>query len=128
MSTKQTSDNSDGKVLLYLIAGVLLAAVLFVGSCVIHQQKVELMDTFTASSPGTVTRVESYRKRRNKHRITAYRYYVSFKDSDGVAHEGESLAQSERRPVHSEGDSVTVRYDPMKIDDACVIAGDEDLV
>ena len=111
-----------------VVIGIAFIAVVFIVLAIQHRQRMDLVETFTSSSSGIVERVDSYRARRNKRSITVYKYFVSFKDSDGIPHEGESMARSEKKPIHSEGDAVTVRYDPMKADEACVIEGNEYLV
>ena len=126
MTTTRRSDSDTGPA--GYIVGLVMSVILITLSSISHCQKVKLMDTFTSSSPGVVSRVEEGYTRRSKRRIRTYSYVVSFDDSDGIGHEAESLAHSERRPIHSEGDEVTVRYDPMKADEACIIAGDEHLV
>lgn len=90
-----------------------------------HSQRVALVDTFTATSDGIVTQVESHRKKSGKRWVDEYTYFVSFADSDKVEHSGESLAKTKRRQIHKEGDEVRVRYDPMRADEACLIEGDE---
>lgn len=126
MATIRRSDNDTGPA--GYIVGLALAVILIAISSITHCRNVKLMETFTASSPGVVSRVEEGHTRRNKRRIRTYSYVVSFEDSDGIGHEAKSLARSDRRPIHSEGDEVIVRYDPRKADEACVIEGDESLV
>lgn len=128
MRNKNTDSGNDKSAMMTLLFGIVLFVVALIVTSIQHQQKMDLIATFTTSSPGIVERVEPYKVRRNKRRITKYKYFVSFEDSDGIRHEGESMARSEKKQIHSEGDAVTVRYDPMRADEACVIEGDEDLV
>lgn len=121
------TQGTSGSKFAGLLIGLLIVVVVIAAGCISHQKRVELVETFTATADdGVVERVEERRVRRNKRRITEYTYYVSFSDDDGIRHEGESLARTEKVRRHDEGDHVSVRYDPMKIDEACIIAGDED--
>lgn len=112
------------------IIGIVLSAIIIAVSCVRHQQDLRTIETFTATATdGTVERVESRRVRKSKRRrVTKYTYYVSFTDDDHVRHEGKSMGESENKQIHSEGDRVSVRYNPRDADGQVVIEGDEDLV
>lgn len=112
-----------------LVLGLLIAVVALVASCVAHQQRMDLVETFTATaSDGVVERIDVSRVRKNKKRVDRYTYHVSFSDSDGIRHECDSLATTDRVKIHEEGDHVEVRYDPMKADEQCLIVGDESRV
>lgn len=126
MSRRQSDPQAS---LLGLIIGLVIAAIAITVSCVAHQQKLDLIETFTATADdGVVEQVKVERVRKKKRRIDRYTYRVSFSDSDGIRHECDSLATSDRTKIHEEGDKVQVKYDPMKADSACLIVGDESYV
>lgn len=81
-------------------------------------------DHLTSEAEGYVSRVEmSQSSSKGRNRIT-YLTYVTFTDSDGQTFTARSVVNGSKR--HSEGDQVTVHFDPRDPEAGCLIVGDED--
>ena len=110
-----------------MVIGLVLVCTALTIADIRHKQRRELAQTLTAiADDGVVEEVRSSEADTNGKRVVEYAYQVSFSDSDGKRHEGESLARTMREPRHHKGDVVSVRYDSADADGACLIAGDED--
>lgn len=82
-------------------------------------------DHLTAEAEGIVSRVELEVNQSKKRKSRTYLTYVRFEDGDHREFEARSVVNGGTKR-HSEGDVVTVQYDPLDPAAGCLIVGDED--
>lgn len=110
-----------GKVALLLLAAVGLVAILAHASAEDDRRRAAM----TAEAKATVTQVieeRHARKRGERSVIREYLYEVSFEDDDHVPHSARTT-EAQDRQQWSEGDAVTIEYDPLEPDGGCRILG-----